>query len=273
MFTVHPIPTLDLPGLAPYRSMRLQEEQRQQGIFVAEGDKVVRRLLAHSNFGVESLLLPTPRLSEFEKSLALRPENIPVYLAEKHVLEELTGYPLYQGILALGRIPPAPRWEDLLANQQGPRLWIAVDGLTNAPNLGAVVRSAVAFGTQAILVGETSTSPWLRRAVRSSMGAVFDIAVVETENLAGSLEELRAGGTCCLAAEPGAPENSIQKAALARDCCIVLGNEGSGVSNAVRHACDRSIAIPMNGGVDSLNVACAASVLLYEAWRQRNERA
>lgn len=268
MFTVCHIQSLDLPALDPYRTMRLQEEQRQQGIFVAEGDKVVRRLLAHPQFGVESLLLPTPKLPEFEASLEARPENIAVYLAEKHVLEVLTGYPLYQGILAVGRIPPAPPWKDLA--HVHPRLWVAVDGLTNAPNLGAVVRSAVAFGAQAMLVGETSTSPWLRRAVRSSMGAIFDIAVIETMNLAAALRELRAQGTACFAAEPGEEKQALQRTELSGDCCLVLGNEGTGVSDAVRQACDRSIAIPMGGGVDSLNVGCAASVLLYEVWRQRN---
>jgi len=267
---VHQIDSLDLPELAPYRSMRRQEEQRQQGIFVAEGDKVVRRLLAHAQFGVESLLLPTRRLAEFQGALDQRSETIPVYTADKSVLEHLTGYTLYQGILAIGRLPPSPSFESILERQHNPLLWVAVDGLTNAPNLGAVVRSAVAFGAQGILVGETSSSPWLRRAVRSSMGAVFDLAVIESPNLAVSLRQLRHRGVGCLAAEPGRATAQIQQTDLTGNCCVVLGHESLGLSQPVREACDQHIAIPMSGGVDSLNVACAATVFLYEAWRQRH---
>src|SRR6185312_6796493 len=97
---VHPIHSLDLPELAPYRTMRRQMEQREQGIFVAEGEKVVRRLL-ESPLAVVSLLLPEKWAHEYEPLLRARPETIPVYVAEKAVLETLTGFSMYQGVLAI----------------------------------------------------------------------------------------------------------------------------------------------------------------------------
>src|ERR1041384_7261221 len=105
MFQVHSIGSLDLPELAPYRTLKRPVEHETQGIFVAEGDKVVHRLLA-SGFRVVSVLLPEKRLAEFAPALEARPENIPVYLVfNKHVLESLVGFELFQGVMAVGRIP------------------------------------------------------------------------------------------------------------------------------------------------------------------------
>src|SRR6266581_590589 len=104
MFTVHKIASLDLPELQPYRTMRHQAQHRDQGIFVAEGEKVVRRLL-ESHFKVVSLLLPEEWARELELLLQARPEQIDVFVAEKKLLETLTGFSLYQGLLAIAKIP------------------------------------------------------------------------------------------------------------------------------------------------------------------------
>src|SRR5258708_39530725 len=109
MFHVQQIESFDLPELQPYRTMRRQMDHRQQGIFVAEGDKVVRRLL-ESSFHVISVLLPVERLAEFEPLLGQRPEKaIPVYtVAKKSILEELVGFEMFQGVLAVRKIPAQP---------------------------------------------------------------------------------------------------------------------------------------------------------------------
>src|SRR5205814_194278 len=117
-----------------------------------------------------------------EPLLKARPEEIHVYVAEKEVLEKLTGFSMYQGLLAMGRIPAPATVEGVLQSSPRPWLFAAVDGLTNAENLGALVRNSAAFGVQALLVGETSSSPFLRRAVRSSMGTIFQLPVVEVSN-------------------------------------------------------------------------------------------
>jgi tRNA G18 (ribose-2'-O)-methylase SpoU len=265
---VHPIHSLDLPELAPYRTMRRQMEQREQGIFVAEGEKVVRRLL-ESPLAVVSLLLPEKWAHEYETLLRARPETIPVYVAEKAVLETLTGFSMYQGVLAIGKVPPARTLESLLQTRVRPCLFAAVDALANAENLGALVRNAAAFGVQALLVGNTSSSPFLRRAVRSSMGTIFRLPVVEQLALPQALRELRAHGIRCVAAHPHADASRLSQADFARDCCIVFGSEGYGLSAEVLEACDEAVAIPMAADVDSLNVGSAAVVFFYEATRQR----
>src|SRR5216117_2095262 len=107
MMQVQEIDALELPELAPYRTMRRQLEHREQGIFVAEGEKVVRRLL-ESDFTVLSLLLPARWLLEYEPLIRSRAEEIHAYVARKEVLEKLTGFSMYQGVLALGKIPPGP---------------------------------------------------------------------------------------------------------------------------------------------------------------------
>ncbi len=262
------ISSLDLPELQPYRTMRRQHEHRQQGIFVAEGEKVVRRLL-ESQFNVVSLLLPEKWLHELNPLLRARSEEIQVFVAEKALLETLTGFSMYQGLLAVGKVPPLPALEEIISRTPQPRLLAAAEGLSNAENLGALVRNCAAFGTQALIVGETCASPFLRRAVRGSMGAIFHLPVVETANLTQALGDLRARGVRCLAAHPHAAGRTLSQASLTGDCCMVFGSEGYGLSPAVLAACHEAAAVPMPAAVDSLNVGSAAAVFLYEANRQR----
>ena len=263
------IESFDLPELQPYRTMRRQHEHRQQGIFVAEGEKVVRRLL-ESKFGVVSVLLPEKWLHELDPLLQARREEIQVFVAEKALLETLTGFSMYQGLLAVGKIPPLPTLEEIVARSSQPRLLVAADGLTSAENLGALVRNCAAFNAQALIVGETCGSPFLRRAVRSSMGAIFQLPIVETASLTQALRDLRDCGILCIAAHPHADGRTLAQANFKSDCCIVFGSEGYGISPAVLAACDEAAAIPMPHTVDSLNVGSAAAVFLYEANRQRS---
>jgi len=269
MFQVRSIDNLDLPELAPYRTLKRPTEHEALGIFVAEGDKVVRRLL-ESHFEVLSILLPTARLAEFEFLLAARQESeIPVYaVSKKSVLEELVGFEMFQGVLAVGRIPIATTLDSILA-LPSPKLFVALDGLTNAENMGVLTRNCAAFGVHALIVGETCASPFLRRAVRNSMGTIFRLPVRESANLADTIAELRQRRVRCLAAHAHTQQRLLGQTDLTGDCCLVFGSEGHGISPAVLAACDEAVAIPMTDGVDSLNVSAAAAVFLYEASRQR----
>jgi tRNA G18 (ribose-2'-O)-methylase SpoU len=295
MFHVQKITSLDLPEIAPYRTMRRPLEHERQGIFVAEGEKVVRRLL-ESRFEVVSVLLPEKHLEVFRPLLEARPEKLTVYLADKKLLESLIGFSMYQGQLAVGKIPPPASLDDILSNNPKPLLLVAVDALTSAENLGALVRNCVAFGVQALIVGETSSSPFLRRAVRNSMGTILQLPVLELNNRRGELHEslipgmklgtrvtrpsetlaqtmqsLRARGVRCIAAHPHADGKTLSQADFTGDCCIIFGSEGNGISTAVLEVCDEAVAVPMPPTVDSLNVGAAAAVFLYEASRQRKK--
>jgi len=271
VFRIQTISSFDPPELAPYRTLRRSAEHAAQGIFVAEGDKVVQRLL-ESPFLVESVVLPEARLPEFQKLLAQRAEDIAVYLADKKFLESLVGFQMFQGVLAIGKIPVKPTLDDLLKQSQPPRLFAAVDGLTNAENIGLLVRNCVAFGVQALIVGETCSSPWLRRSVRNSMGTIFKIPILEGESLIKTLRNLRSHSIRCIAAHPHTDKKTVTQADFTGDCCIVFGSEGYGISETVLAACDEAVLIPMANEVDSLNVSAAAAVFLYEASRQRNFR-
>src|SRR2546423_675830 len=154
MFTIEHVTSLDLPELQPFRTMRRQMAHREQGIFVAEGEKVVRRLL-ESRFGVLSALMPEKWVRELTPLLEKRPELIRVFIAEKDLLETLTGFSMYQGLLAVGKIPEPMPLEAILVTESQPYLLVALDELSNAENLGALVRNCVAFQTQALIVGET----------------------------------------------------------------------------------------------------------------------
>ena len=287
MFRVENISSFDLPELRPYATMKRPLAHETQGIFVAEGVKVVRRLL-ESHFTVASVVLPEKWLDDFRPLLQTRPEQITVYLAEKKFLETLVGFSMFQGVLAVGKIPLPVSLDKILRNSPAPRLFVAVDALTNAENLGALVRNCVAFGVQALIVGETSSSPFLRRAVRNSMGTIFQLPVIELAKLglrhrfktkphatrltlAECLKELRARGIRCIAAHPHTDKKVLSQADFTGDCCIVFGSEGDGISASVLEACDEAVAIPMPPTVDSLNVGAAAAVFLYEVNRQRKK--
>jgi len=271
LITLIPITTLENPDLAPYRTLRQSTDHFRQGMFIAEGEKVVLRLL-ESPLYVLSVLITTERLEQYDEFMSDRPENIKVFVGKKKLLDTIVGFDLHQGIMALGKIPIQASLDSVLSESKSPYLFVAIDGLTNAENIGVLVRNCAAFGVQAVLVGETSSSPYLRRAVRNSLGTVFKIPIVHCRNLAETLKLLRNDHEFkIIAAHPRSKEHIIQNVDFSDHCCIVFGSEGDGIGQRVLSACDITAAIPMQLGVDSLNVANANAVFLYEAARQRKK--
>lgn len=261
----------DTPELAPFRTMRWQQAQRDQGIFVAEGEKVVRRLL-ESDLEVISLLLPSKWHTEYSDLLAKRPEPlIEVFIAEKDLLEKLTGFSFYQGVLAVGRVPAVIPVETIIAQASHPRLMVALDSVSSAPNMGGLIRNCAAFGASALMVGETCCSPWLRRSVRSSMGTIFKVPMIESANLSETIQLFKNSGFRIIAAHAHTDKRSITAANFRQDCVIVLGSEGYGISPQILQLCDEEVLIPMQNRVDSLNVGTAGAIFLYEAARQRGK--
>src|SRR5450432_3713566 len=131
MFRIEKISSLDLPELAPYHTMRRSAEHEAQGIFIAEGEKVTRRLL-ESHFTVVSVVLPEKWLEDFRPLLEARSEDFTVYLAEKELLETITGFSLFQDVLAVGKIPQIGSLNTILQKNSSPKLLVAVDELANA---------------------------------------------------------------------------------------------------------------------------------------------
>jgi tRNA G18 (ribose-2'-O)-methylase SpoU len=269
MITTISITSLDHPDLTPYRTLRQSVEQFRKGMFIAEGTMVVQRLL-ESAHTIVSVLIAEEWLEEYREQLASRPEQITVFVGQKELLNTIVGYNLHQSIMALGKIPAQETLDTVLAKSTPPYLFVAMDGLANAENIGVLVRNCTAFGVQAILVGETSSSPYLRRAVRNSMGTIFKMPIVHCTNLVETLSTLRTFHQFkVFAAHPHTEEHSIQRTDFSGSSCLVFGSEGNGVSPQVLSLCDKPVAIPMANGVDSLNVASASAIFLYEVMRQR----
>ena len=264
-----PIQSLDAPELELYLTLRRVEEHERAGVLVATNAKVVQRLLA-SRFTVVSALLTPAWLEKLEPELRARPESeIVVYLGDKSLLETITGYQLHHGVMAVGRIPPRPDFESLLQQSPLPLLLAAVEGIASAENLGAIVRGCAAFGVHFLIVGETCGSPFQRRAVSGSMGCIFEQPVVQVDDLVETLKALRARGVLCVAAHPRSDAKKLSVVDLRGDCCLVFGAEGPGLTASTLAACDEMVEIPMPSHMNSLNVASATAVFLYEATRQR----
>jgi tRNA G18 (ribose-2'-O)-methylase SpoU len=255
--------------LRPYRTLRRPREHLEQGLFVGEGEKVFDRMLA-AGVEVRSALLTPEWLERKRAGLEAHASAAVVFVAPHEVLESVVGFNLHQGIMAVGSVPATTTLEQMIASAPPPRLLLALDGLANAENVGVVVRNAVAFGVSGIIVGETSSSPYLRRAVRNSMGAVFSLPVFHTANIADTLRSLRSShNVAVFGLELTPASRDIGTTRLTGDVCLVVGSEGDGVRKEVIDACDAPLMIPMHHGVDSLNVANAVAVALYEVDRQR----
>ena len=265
---IQSVTSIELPELALYRTLRRVEEHERAGVLVATNVKVIKRLLA-SRYTVVSALLTPAWLERLEPQLRARTEDICIYVAEQALLETITGYQLHQGALAVAKIPPQPDFETLLNNSARPLLLAAVEGIASAENLGSIVRCCAAFGVHFLIVGETCGSPFQRRAVSGAMGTTFEQPLVRVANLVATLTALRARGVRCLAAHPRAGARKLAAVDLRGDCCLVFGAEGPGLTPAVLAACDDLVEIPMPSHMNSLNVAVATGIFLYEATRQR----
>lgn len=148
------IDSLDLPDLEPYRTMRRPMEHCAKGIFVAEGERVVRRLI-ESNLKMVSVLLTREWLNKYSTVLKSRQIEQGVFVAEKSQLEEIVGYGLHQGVMAIGRVPESSDISKISKNCPGSRLFVAVDGIANSENMGVIVRNCAAFGAHVLIWSES----------------------------------------------------------------------------------------------------------------------
>jgi tRNA G18 (ribose-2'-O)-methylase SpoU len=266
--SVHQVETLGIPPLEPYRTLKRPHEHQQQGIFIAEGDKVVRRLL-ESDLRILSLLLSPHWHEQLLPLLEHHRDLIDVFVADEHLMETIVGHRLHKCVMGLGKIPKPQSLDTLLPALRHPPFLIAVDGIMNAENMGVIIRNCAGFGADALLTSSSSCDPYLRRSVRNSMGNIFRLPIVAAPSLSSILATAKDHGIRIVAADAHEETVEIAAASFRDPCCIVLGSEGSGISDEVRARCDESVRIPMRDGFDSFNVACASAVLLYEVQRQR----
>jgi tRNA G18 (ribose-2'-O)-methylase SpoU len=263
---VIPIASIDDPRIAPYRNLKDRELAREGGLFIAEGELVLRRLL-RSDYPVESVLLGRRRA---ETIGPLVPAGIPLYVAPDPLMHQIIGYRFHSGIIAAGRRKPTLTVDQMLGTA-GERLTIVVLPETaGAENLGAIIRIAAAFGCDALLLGEHSCDPFWRQSIRVSMGTLFSLPLVRSEHLLNDLHRLRDSFGFQLAATV-LDENAepLARASRGARLGILFGNEAQGLGEEYIGACDRRITVPMRSGIDSLNVAIAAGIFLYHFTQER----
>ncbi|MDI9401560.1 MAG: TrmH family RNA methyltransferase [Limisphaerales bacterium] len=271
MTRLRPVTSLLMPELEPYRMMKRSYDQHLQGIFIAEGEKVVSQLL-RSRYRVLSALMPEKYYQRLQPLCDARREDFDIFLADKTLLKELTGYKYYQGVLAVGQIPARLSLQEAWERSPSPRFFMAVDELANPENLGTMIRNAAAFGVQTVIVGSLCCNPWLRRSVRSSVGNIFSINIVEGVEIRKAFAWLRSRSMQVIAAHPHAESHTLGSYQWPQgDLCLTFGSEGQGIPQAVLDTCSASVSIPMSNQADSINVACASATFLYDAWRLRQK--
>jgi tRNA G18 (ribose-2'-O)-methylase SpoU len=271
MIQVVRVRSIESKELSPYRTLRRAVEHLRDGIFVAEGEKVVRRLLK-TDLHVESMLVTEQWHSKLKPLLEARTQDeAKVWIAPKHILEQIVGFQLHQGVMAVARIPKPINLKEAVGPLLRPHLLVALDGLSNADNIGVIVRNCVAFGVDALVVPKNTSHPYLRRAVRMSMGAVFFLPTISVDGLPETLNSLKKdSGTRIIAAEASGNSTPIENSNLLGNLCIVFGSEAAGISSEVLSVCDDRVCIPTTARVDSLNVATASGIFLFELQRQRS---
>jgi len=270
MLHIHYLEDFDRPELAPFKTLRRRKDMERLDQFVVEGDKCVRRLLdSRVPYQIESLMLTPEWLLRLRGELEARPEDIHAYVAGHHAIEEFTGFRVNQDVKVTARVIEHRTLQSVSSGAPQPWLLVACDGLSNAENMGTVIRNTAAFGGHALLVGETSTSPLLTRTIRASMGTVFELPFVHEENLVNALKDLKRQDVRIVGAHAHAKQKTIGDVDFRGDICLVFGSEGHGLSPKVEAVCDDLVIIPIAPRVDSLNVGSAVAVFLYEAARQR----
>lgn len=255
-----PIQSIDDPRLAYYRDLNERNLTRHSGHFIAEGEKVVERLI-RSRFEVTSILAEP---SYAEKYASRVGAETPVYAAERGLLQQTVGFHFHRGVVACGRRRPVSSIEQLRTQLAVGRATIIVcPDVQDPTNLGSIVRTAAGFGCAAMVLGRGCADPFSRRVLRVSMGAALELPVVEANDLAGQLLKLREAEFETVAAVLDPAAEPLASARRGNRLALLLGSEGHGLAGHWIEAADRKVTIPMRLGIDSLNVAVAAAVLLY----------
>ncbi|WP_298565051.1 RNA methyltransferase [uncultured Phascolarctobacterium sp.] len=256
------VPELEVFAQLTEKQLRHKLEP-EKGIFIAESGKVIELALAAGCEPV-SLLMERKQLTGQGKNILDRYDDVTVYTGDREVLAGLTGYRLTRGILCAMRRPQLPPVQQICA--QASRVAV-LDNITDAANVGGIFRSAAALGVDAVLVMRSCCDPLCRKAVRVSMGTVFQIPWTYIENGIAPLQELGFKTAALALCEQAVSIDDPKLMAEAR-LALIFGTEGYGLAQATIDACDYVVQIPMAHDVDSLNVAAASAVTFWQLRHQ-----
>ena len=263
------------PELDPYARLTQNQLRNrlepEKGIFIAESPKVIDRAL-DAGYKPVSLLMERRQITGPAAGILSRCGDAPVYTADREMLAELTGFELTRGVLCAFRRPAPRPVEELCKNA---RRVAVLEGIVDSTNVGAIFRSAAALNMDAVLINPSCCDPLCRRAVRVSMGTVFQVPWGQLGETPADWPEkgmdiLRSLGFKTAAMALSDRSVSIDDEQLAKEpkLAIVLGTEGDGLAAGTIASCDYTVKIPMSHSVDSLNVAAASAVAFWQLGRQ-----
>jgi tRNA G18 (ribose-2'-O)-methylase SpoU len=258
----------DDPRVAAFREVPDPERLRAQGLFVAEGRLIVRRVVEDPRYRVRAVLVNEASRRELAPVFEKRVADVPVFVGEREAFLGLTGHDLHRGCLALVERPPAMAALQVLGSA---RAVIVLEGVSNADNVGGVFRNAAAFGAGGVLLSPACCDPLYRKAIRTSMGAALRVPFARLEDWPAALTDLRRAGFTIAALTPRAPSETLEAfAARPRPSRLALlaGTEGAGLTPAAEAAADHRVRIAIDESVDSLNVAVAVGIALYALSRR-----
>lgn len=261
------IAAADDPRLADYRDLRDVELRKhleaEHGLFLAEGEKVVRRAVA-AGYSPRSFLMAPKWLDGLADVLAS--SEAPCYVMPERLAEEVTGFHVHRGALASLQRRPLPSVTEVL---EGARSVLVLEDVVDHTNVGAVFRSGAALGFDAVLLAPRCADPLYRRSIKVAMGTVFSVPWTRLPDWYDALPSLSALGFTTVALTLAPDAVPIEEAVAGLDrVALVLGSEGHGLSTRWQEAADRRAVIPMSAGVDSLNVAAASAVACYVTARR-----
>jgi tRNA G18 (ribose-2'-O)-methylase SpoU len=254
------IDDLDAPALAEYRDLKKTNATRSKQIFIAEGEKLVERLLA-SRYPVESIVTDERFV---EKLPAAVIATTPIYLIARQRIERLIGFNFHRGVLACARRLPARSLAELCPSTR-PLTLVVCAAIHDPENLGSILRSSAALGVDGVLLAGSSADPLSRRVLRVSMGAALSLPIAIAADGHAAIAALRREfDVSCWATTLDPAAAPLGRLARPSRLAILFGNEGHGLDAEWGRLCDAAVTIPMRPGVDSLNVAVAAGVFLYQ---------
>jgi len=255
---------LDDPRIAPYHDLKDRQLAQALGLFVVEGEFLTRRLLA-SDFTVHSVFMTQAR---FEGGGWHVPADVPVYLAAKDIISKIVGFPFHRGVLALGRRKAALALSKSLLGLQSATRLVVCPEINDVENLGSLMRTGAGLGYGHFLLGPSCCDPFARRAIRTSMGTVFQLNVIRSQDLRGDLCQLKAQHGfewhAAVIDESAATLHSVSPPARVG---LMIGSEAHGLDDVWLQCADQYVTIPMSLGTDSLNVGVAAGIFMHHYQR------
>ena len=251
----------DDPRIAPFRAVRERDVAGREGLFIAEGEVVVRLLARSRGHRPRALLLAEQRVAVQGDLIAALPPEVPVYAASQAVMDAIVGFPIHRGILGLGERAPDPDPDALLAGSGPQALVVVASGIGNHDNMGGIFRNAAAFGADAVILDAGCCDPLYRKAIRVSVGAALITPTVRLAADVDLIDLLTRHGFEALALSPRG-ETALSAWRPAGRTAVILGSEGPGLPEALL-ARARTVRIPMSSGFDSLNVAVTCGIVLH----------